>query len=186
MSHIPAPTRSVAHRHRAKKLVGPSLIPFLLLCIGLLLWPRGNAQAAPLAEAEQVNGTLFPVAIFDFVTTNEDTSVLIDVLANDRMDERPSDSSPPSRSLLLLTGGSDNLSGSSAEVEHDKIRKVPRSNFTGLDIFRYVVVANDNNFFNRSIGFIVVRVVPVADGPTDIGISTTTIPEGTRGLATQA
>ncbi len=182
MIHVPAPTRSVAHRLRARKLANSSLVPFIILCIGLLLWSPGSAQAAPSAETEQVNGTLFPVAIFDFVTTNEDTSVLIDVLANDRMDERPSDSTPPSRSLLLLTGASGNLSGSSAEVEDGKIRYVPRSNFTGLDIFRYVVVANDNNFFNRSIGFIVVRVVPVADGPTDIGISTTTIPEGTRGL----
>ena len=155
---------------------------FLLCC--LLLWPSGTALAKVYqAPTQQDEGFVFPRGQSDFLTIEQNTSILIDVLANDFVDEDPPDNTPPDQSgiRLVTTNTRSNPRNGKSEIVGDKILYTPNFGFVGRERFTYKIALGDDPQ-NISFGFVFIDVEEAANAPTDITISTTTIREGVRGL----
>lgn len=97
----------------------------LVLFFCCLLWPTGIVQAAPLAQA--------PAPENDSITIEEDTAILIDVLAND---------TETNGSPLTLAAVETPRNGTT-EIVNNQIRYTPKLNFFGRDSFFYTVHNGD-------------------------------------------
>jgi len=104
-----------------------------------------------------------PVAVSDSVTTNEDESIYIDVLAND-IDHDGFENSTVSV-VELPTHGTTN-------VQNNNIQYMPNSNYNGLDTFSYKVT---DEYGAESIAEVTVNINPINDAPvaSDINVSVT-------------
>ncbi len=122
------------------------LLVVLLFCV--VLWPMGVAQAAPLAQA--------PAPEDDSVTIEEDTVILIDVLANDT----ETNGSP----LTLSAVGAPRTG--TAEIVNNQIRYTPKPNFFGRDSFFYTVHNGDVTKTRQAA--VNVTITGVSDAPTEI------------------
>ena len=118
----------------------------LLFCF--LLWPLGVAQAAPLAQA--------PAPENDSVTIEEDTVILIDVLAND---------TETNGSPLTLAAVETPRTGT-AEIVDNQIRYTPKPNFFGRDSFFYTVHNGDVTKTRQAT--VDVTITGLSDAPTEI------------------
>ncbi len=134
--------------------------PIVLLVFSLLLLAYGTAQAAP---SQQEVAPPEPVA--DSATTEEDTPVTIDVLANDGQGG--------SVALIIVAVGKPQ-SGTAAIVDN-KIRYTPTANFSGNDSFFYSV--HNGEPTNTRQATVRVTVNAVDDGPSDILLSNDTVAE---------
>jgi hypothetical protein len=101
-----------------------------------------------------------PVAADDSAATNEDASVLIDVLANDSDVEGDS-----------LTVSPNAPANGTAEVSSGQVRYTPAPDYTGTESFTYTV--NDGNG-GTATATVSVTVNPVADAPVANDDSKTT------------
>ncbi|CAN5774478.1 hypothetical protein BH10CHL1_BH10CHL1_31910 [soil metagenome] len=121
---------------------------FLLILLCWLLLPVSMLQAAPLAQAPEPQS--------DSVTTPEDTSILIDVLANDT----ETNNSP----LTLLAAGTPR--NGTVEIVGNKLRYTPTANFFGNDTFFYIVHNGDLTKTRQTT--VDVTITPVNDAPTAV------------------
>ncbi len=113
----------------------------------------GNASATVLVTVNKVND--LPIAINDSATTNEDTSVAINVLGND------SDIDNDSLSISAATANNGNVS-----INNDQsLQYTPNANFFGADIIDYTV--NDGQGGSAS-ATVSVAVAGVNDSPTAV------------------
>jgi len=103
----------------------------------------------------------------DEVTTQEDTPVTIDVLAND--------SDPDSDLLTLIAVG--NPSSGTAEIADNQVLYTPPQNFNGTVQFFYSV--NDGTLENTRQSDVTVLVEAANDAPNDIKLSVSSIDENT-------
>lgn len=113
------------------------------------------AEAPPAAPLE-----LFP----DTATTQEDTPVTINVLANDF---RGASGQP----LTIVAGRRPGQW--TAAIVNNQIRYTPKPNFNGGDSFFYSV--NDGNPGNTRQATVRCQVEAVSDGPTDITLSNSVV-----------
>ncbi|EAQ01548.1 type I secretion target repeat protein, partial [Pseudooceanicola batsensis HTCC2597] len=102
-----------------------------------------------------------PEAMDDTVTTDEDTAVTIDVLAND---------SDPDGDTLTISGVSDPANGT-AEIVGGQIVYTPDPDFNGTDTLTYTV---DDGTGNTDTATVTVTVNPVNDAPVAADDSDTT------------
>ncbi|UWQ81545.1 tandem-95 repeat protein (plasmid) [Leisingera sp. S132] len=102
-----------------------------------------------------------PVAADDAVSTNEDTAVTIDVLAND---------SDAETANLLVTGTTQGANGT-VEIVNGQLVYTPDANFHGTDSFIYTV--NDRQG-GKAEATVTVTVQPVNDAPVAAGDTATT------------
>lgn len=117
-----------------------------------------------IAEAPPAAPQAFP----DTATTQEDTPVTINVLANDG---RGASGQP----LVIVAVG--DPAGGTATIVNNQILYTPDLNFNGGDSFFYSV--NDGNAANTRQATVRVQVEAVSDGPTDIALSNSTVAENT-------
>jgi len=106
-----------------------------------------------------------PVAVADSANTQEDTPVVIDVLAND--------SDADGNSELNITSVTTPANGS-AVIEDNKIKYIPNSNFNGVDNFVYTLTDPLGAEVNATVA---VTVVGVNDAPVLGNITVPTIDE---------
>ncbi|RIK36750.1 MAG: hypothetical protein DCC55_26350 [Chloroflexi bacterium] len=99
-----------------------------------------------------------PQAVDDAARTNEDRTVVIDVLANDR---------DPVSVVQLVSIVRPPTNGT-AVIEGTIIRYTPKANFYGVDSFDYTI-RNDINVIAKATARLL--VLPVNDAPTDITLS---------------
>lgn len=151
-SQIPLPQGPVDRRWRGQ-------LTIILLCFCLLLLAHGTAEAAGSRQAVTP-----PEAVADSATTDEDTPVTIDVLANDISQEG---------SLVIVAVG-EPQSGT-AEIVANQIRYTPAANFSGDDSFFYSVHNGDPA--NTRQATVRVTVSAVNDGPADLLLSNDTVAE---------
>lgn len=93
-----------------------------------------------------------PVVVDDSATTDEDTAIVIDVLAND--------SDPDRGTLTVVEATAPN--GSVVINEDGTLTYTPAPDYNGPDTIRYTVADDDGN---RAPGAVSVRVEPVNDAP---------------------
>jgi VCBS repeat-containing protein len=96
-----------------------------------------------------------PVANDDSAATNEDTAVLINVLANDSDVEGPVSLDTIT---VLPTNGA-------AVIEAGQIRYTPNANWSGIDTFTYRINDSDNA---QATAVVTITVTPVNDAPYQI------------------
>ncbi len=89
----------------------------------------GTATATVTVTVNPAGVNSDPVAVNDTVTTNQDTAVTVDVLAND--------TDPDGDTVLLLSVG--NPSHGTAAISGGKVVYTPASGYTGSDSFSYTV-----------------------------------------------
>ncbi|GAB5406818.1 MAG: hypothetical protein Aurels2KO_50490 [Aureliella sp.] len=116
----------------------------------------GSDTASVLVTVEEQNDS--PVAVGDSASTDEDLTLLIDVLAND---------SDPDGDTLSLQSVSAPTSGSAAIV-NGKIEYTPAADFGGSDSFAYTIVDTAGNTATATVD---VTVTPVNDAPVASGES---------------
>lgn len=133
--------------------------PLFLLFFCLLFLPYDTAHAS---TNQQVIVPPSPIA--DSATTDKNTSVTINVLANDI-----------SGGGSLVIVGVSNPPAGTATIVDNKIRYTPDVNFTGLDNFFYVV--HNGNPINSRQAVVVVNVRAVDNPVTDILLSNDTVAE---------
>ncbi|MEM7054675.1 MAG: Ig-like domain-containing protein, partial [Pseudomonadota bacterium] len=92
----------------------------------------------------------------DTAVTEEDQSVLIDVLQND--------SDPASAAALTLVSVLTSERGVNPSVQSNQIRYAPRANFHGRDSFLYLARSDDGQRF--AVGQVEVTITPVNDAPS--------------------
>ena len=107
-----------------------------------------------------------PTAVEDSYTTNEDTAVLVDVLAND---------SDVDGDMLSITDVSDPAHGT-AVVDNGKINYTPAEDYNGTDSFGYVVSDGNGGFAKATV---TIDVKAVNDKPVAINDSATVNEGGT-------
>jgi CshA-type fibril repeat protein/VCBS repeat-containing protein len=101
-----------------------------------------------------------PVAVDDTVTTDEDTAVTIDVLAND--------SDPENDPLTITAVGL--ASHGTAVISGNQILYTPDANFNGTDTFTYTVSDGElTDTATVTVNVDPVNDVPVVSGPVDLG-----------------
>ena len=127
------------------RLCAQAVLTFFLL---FALWPTGIVQARPLAQA--------PAPEDDRVTIEEDTVILIDVLANDT----ETNGSP----LTLSAVGAPRTG--TAEIVNNQVRYTPKPNFFGRDSFFYTVHNGDVTKTRQAT--VDVTITGVSDAPTEI------------------
>ncbi len=120
----------------------------VVLCFSFVFRPMGVVQAAPLAQA--------PAPENDSVTIEEDTVILIDVLAND---------TETNGSPLTLSAVETPRTGT-AEIVNNQIRYTPKPNFFGRDSFFYTVHNGDVTKTRQAT--VDVLITGVSDAPTEI------------------
>lgn len=118
-----------------------------------------NSSTGTLTVTVQpVNDT--PVAVSDTASTNEDTAVIVDVLAND---------SDVEATPLQIIGFGQGANGS-VELQNGQLVYAPDANFHGIDSFTYEV--SDGAL--TSTATVTVEVQPVNDAPVALGDVATT------------
>ena len=115
-------------------------------CFGLIVW----FVAAVIFLSWSAFGAK-PIARDDFVTIDEDTSVLVDVLAND---------TDPDGKLLTIASVSTPNYGTTS-IEWGKVRYTPDAHFFGTDSFSYTVT----NGTETDTAKVTVTIISVNDGP---------------------
>lgn len=115
-----------------------------------------------IAEAPPAAPQLFP----DTVSTQEDTPITINVLANDF---RGASGQP----LTIVAVGEP--ANGTATIVNNQVLYTPDPNFNGGDSFFYSV--NDSTPGNTRQATVRVQVEAVSDGPTDISLSNSTVVE---------
>lgn len=103
-----------------------------------------------------------PVALADTVSTDEDTAVTIDVLAND---------SDVDGNMLSFIGVSTGKHGSVSQAGASIIY-TPEENFNGMDAFSYIIGDGHGGSANA---IVTVTVVPVNDAPVVPPLASTTV-----------
>lgn len=136
------------------------LLMSLLLAATML--PGIVASPATVAAA-----TTPPEPILDRATTEEATPVLIDVFDNDL---------PEGDDSLVIAAVGKPTSGT-AEITDGSILYTPNPHFSGEDSFFYAIHNGDPA--NTRQATVQVMVTQVDDGPSDIALNVTTIPENT-------
>ncbi len=134
----------------------------------------GNAPASTSEFSECV--TVFseappaaPQPFPDTVTTQEDTPITIDVLANDIRGSGGG-------ALVLVAVG--NPQFGTATIVDNKVRYTPNANFNGGDSFFYSV--HNGNTATARQATVRVQVDAVSDGPSDLLLDNTTIAEDAK------
>ena len=112
----------------------------------------GTAQKTVTVTVTAVNDA--PTAQNDTAQTDEDTAVVIDVLAND--------SDIDGDALSLVAGGITGATGGSAVIQSGKIKFTPAANFNGTAEFSYKVTDGTA----QTQAHVTVTVRPVNDAPT--------------------
>ncbi|MDG4548726.1 MAG: Ig-like domain-containing protein, partial [Rickettsiales bacterium] len=110
----------------------------------------GTDTATVTVEVTPVNDA--PVANTDNVTTNEDTPVVIDVLAND--DDVDGDT-------LTIVSVTDGQNGT-VVIESGQVKYTPNADFNGNDSFTYTITDGNGE---TSTGTVNVTVNPINDAP---------------------
>ncbi len=130
-----------------------------------------NAAAVPVTFQVSVGWRNDnPEARDDAAVTNEDTSVLINVVANDEDD----DTTNGRGQTLTVKSGSVTAPGhGTAVIESNKIRYTPASNCNGTDTFQYSVTDGYDGS-EASTATVTVTVNPVNDPPVAVGDSAST------------
>lgn len=122
-----------------------------------------SAPATVTITVEDVNDQ--PLANNDTVTTDEDTAVTIDLLANDS----DVDGTLDPASLVL----SQPASGSVTDNGDGTVRYQPEANFFGVDSFTYTVADDDGGISNSAV--VTITIDPLNDAPTISGEPATTV-----------
>ena len=92
-----------------------------------------------------------PIAMIDRVTTNTDSNVTIDVLANDQgVDDAP----------LIVNVEANPSNGTTVVASDNKITFTPNIGFTGEDRFNYSVVDRDGDLSFATVGATVTNQAP--------------------------
>lgn len=132
-----------------------------------------SASTSDFAVARYENDVAGPPIILpdtvllpDTATTAEESSVLIDVMANDK--------SRAGFPLTLLSVGTP--SNGTATIENGKVRFTPGKDFAGTAYF-YYTVSNATPGFDRVQTSVLVDVTPVNDPPTAIQLSSSSVDE---------
>ncbi|MCZ6581897.1 MAG: Ig-like domain-containing protein, partial [Thaumarchaeota archaeon] len=94
---------------------------------------------------------LHPVVVDDSVTTEEDTAVVVDVLANDGVEDK----------LLAIKTITQGINGQVVSFNENTVTYVPNLNFNGDDTFTYTA----SNGKAQSTATVFVTVTPVNDVP---------------------
>lgn len=111
-----------------------------------------------------------PIAVDDVATTNEDTSVPIDVLFNDTDDD-----SGPGHSELSIVSVIQSVNGGTVVINPGDltVTYTPKSQFNGVDTFTYVVSDGRGGV---DTGLVTVTVSPVNTAPVAVNDSAIMIP----------
>ena len=130
-----------------------------------------NAQATPVTFQVSVGWRNDdPEARDDVAVTNEDTSVLINVVANDEDDDT---GNGRSQTLTIQSGSVTAPSHGTAVIENNKIRYTPAADYYGTDTFRYTVTDGYAGSVS-STATVTVTVNPVNDPPVAVSDSAST------------
>jgi len=121
----------------------------------------GQATLAVSVVAGAAPGNNPPVAGNDFANTNEDTPVVIAVLANDTDPDAPANDIDPG---TVQIGGTGPANGDAVVNGDGTVTYTPNLNFNGNDSFTYVVRDTLGAFSN--VATVSVTVNPVPDAPT--------------------
>ena len=134
-----------------------------------------NSTATVRLTVNQVNDA--PVAGADPVMIDEDTTILIDVLANDQDIDKDADlnKTPGAESLSIVAGSVTGAQHGTAVTESGQIRYTPAANWNGVDTFTYTVRDVTEA---TSVGTVTVTVRQVNDAPV-AGADTASINEDT-------
>lgn len=152
------------YAHISKQLV-------TMLCLLSIVWPAELLYAAShAAPMQQETNLLPPSPVDDFVTTEEDTPITIDVLENDEIGDEASEG-------LILAEVDEPLFGT-AEIIDNKIVYTPTANENGFDTFFYTV--HNGDLANTRTALIDIEIEPVNDAPSDILLNGSTISESTE------
>lgn len=118
-----------------------------------------SAGIATARPSQQGSTTPAPEPAFDQATTDEDTPVLIDVLANDL---------PENDAALVIVAVGVPQSGT-AEITDNRILYTPNPDFSGVDTFFYSMHNGDPT--NTRQATVQVTVEAVNNGPIDITLA---------------
>ena len=139
-----------------------------------------NAQATPVIFQVSVGWRNDdPEAKNDVAVTNEDTSVLINVVANDEDDDT---GNGRNQTLTIQSGSVTAPSHGTAVIESNKIRYTPAANYHGPDSFQYTVTDGYAGSA-PSTATVTVTVNPVNDPPVAAGDSASTNEDTTLTLS---
>jgi hypothetical protein len=103
-----------------------------------------------------------PVAQNDSATTNEDNSVIVNVLSND---------SDGDGDLLVINSVTQGSSGTTAIISGNRIMYVPNPNFNGADSFGYTISDGKGGSSSATVS---VTINPVNDDPVSVNDSAVT------------
>jgi hypothetical protein len=120
----------------------------------------GNVSTS--APATIVIDTISPNAVDDAASTNEDTPVTIDVVAND------TDTVDPS---LTVTGVINGSNGTVVNNDNGTVSYTPNLNFNGTDAFTYTVTDDAGNSATATV---TITVTGVNDAPTAVNDTAST------------
>jgi hypothetical protein len=146
-------------------LIGGAVAAAGAVSIALLAGDDSNTvDGAPPGPGPSPNPNDAPVATGDIATTDEDTSVLIDVLANDT----DADNVAPTAANAGLSIKPDSLvvdpAQGTAVIEAGQIRFTPAGNFNGTATITYVVTDG----VREDIGSVTVTVNAANDAPVAV------------------
>jgi CshA-type fibril repeat protein len=113
----------------------------------------GTATGTVTVTVDPVNDA--PVAVADTASVEEDSSVLVDVLAND------TDIDGDTLRILSV----DAATNGATVIEAGQIRYTPNEDFNGTDSFRYTVTDDQGGETSATV---TVRVTPVNDAPVAV------------------
>jgi hypothetical protein len=130
---------------------------------------NGGEAAATVAIVVTAGPNNPPVAVDDDVATDEDTPVVIDVLAND---------SDPDGDALTVIEVTQPASGSVAIGGDNTITYTPAADFHGADSFTYTI---SDGHGGEATATVTIVVAPVNDAPTSIELAGATVDENTPG-----
>jgi len=112
-----------------------------------------DSNVATVSITVQAGANKPPVAVDDTATTPEETTVTIDVLAND---------SDPDGDPLMVMAVSVPVNGTAVNNGDGTVTYTPNNNFTGTDLFTYTVQDGQGG---SSTATVTVEVTPVNDQP---------------------
>jgi VCBS repeat-containing protein len=127
---------------------------------------QGGTTVGNVSVSVNAPGNLPPVANPDSATTTRNTSVTVDVLAND---------SDPDGGTLSITGVGTASHGTPV-IQSGKVVYTPASGYTGTDAFTYTVSDGQGG---TTVGNVSVNVAP----PTSASATSVTFRQGTAGYA---
>ena len=132
---------------------------------GYVVEDSGGKRASAMVNISITQG---PTANDDTGKTDEDTSLLIDVAANDTNADQAPVTISSSDGITILTGPANGT----AEVVSGQVRYTPAADFNGNDSFTYTIA--DGSGIPSNPATVTVTVTPVNDPPQAAGDSGTT------------